>query len=171
MGFLVGTRIRAYGSACRARIARPLLPALFRPDCHRRLRNCTESADPAGSCVRTGARGLWLLRMALQTITAGGDSHPALRTFTVGIDGLKDYAGTAPYRQEAEPFDSAIALRRPAHGSAREASGRPQDSPRLYRFARLAIRESDSVLFRIGSRSWLWTIAVPPVDLVPDPSP
>src|SRR5215471_4200889 len=52
----------------------PNLPALFHPDCNRRLRNCTESADPADCSV--GARGLW----RLLAITAGGDFHPAPRT-------------------------------------------------------------------------------------------
>ena len=35
----------------------PNLPVLFHPDCNRRLRNRTESADPADSSA--GARGLW----------------------------------------------------------------------------------------------------------------
>ena len=52
----------------------PNLPVLFHPDCNRRLRNRTESADPA-DCAAS-ARGLW---RAL-AITAGGDFHPALRT-------------------------------------------------------------------------------------------
>src|SRR6516165_12588358 len=52
----------------------PNLPVLFDPDYNRRLRNRTESADPA-DCAAS-ARGLW---RAL-AITAGGDFHPALRT-------------------------------------------------------------------------------------------
>src|ERR1700746_3464179 len=35
----------------------PNLPVLFHPDCNRRLRNRTESADPADSSA--DARGLW----------------------------------------------------------------------------------------------------------------
>src|SRR5499433_2663905 len=54
----------------------PDLPVLFHPDCNRRLRNCTESADPA-DCP-AGARGLW---RSLAT-TAGGDFHPAPRTWS-----------------------------------------------------------------------------------------
>src|SRR6516162_8058828 len=52
----------------------PNLPVLFHPDCNRRLRNCTESADPADCSV--GARAL---KRSL-AITAGGDFHPAPRT-------------------------------------------------------------------------------------------
>jgi hypothetical protein len=52
----------------------PNLPVLFHPDCNRRLRNRTESADPADCAA--GARGLW----RLLAITAGGDFHPAPRT-------------------------------------------------------------------------------------------
>jgi len=52
----------------------PNLPVLFHPDCHRRLRNRTESADPADCAA--GARGLW----RLLAITAGGEFHPAPRT-------------------------------------------------------------------------------------------
>ena len=52
----------------------PDLPVLFRPDYNRRLRNRTESADPADCSA--GARGLW----RSLAITAGGDFHPAPRT-------------------------------------------------------------------------------------------
>ena len=54
----------------------PNLPVLFHPDYNRRLRNCTESADPA-DCP-AGARGLW---RSLAT-TACGDFHPAPRTWS-----------------------------------------------------------------------------------------
>src|SRR5436305_2846142 len=47
---------------------------LFHPDFNRRLRNCTESADPWS--VRTKA----LAGLGLSALTAGGDFHPALRT-------------------------------------------------------------------------------------------
>src|SRR5215471_14526890 len=52
----------------------PNLPVLFHPDYDRRLRNRTESADPADCSA--GARGLW----QSLAITAGGDFHPAPRT-------------------------------------------------------------------------------------------
>ena len=52
----------------------PNLPVLFHPDCNRRLRNRTESADPGDSSA--GARGL----LRSLAITAGGDFHPAPRT-------------------------------------------------------------------------------------------
>jgi hypothetical protein len=50
---------------------------LFHPDFDRRLRSCTESADPSFPVFpeTEGARGLGLF-----TLTAGGDFHPALRT-------------------------------------------------------------------------------------------
>src|SRR5215471_4168833 len=47
---------------------------LFHPDFDRRLRNCTESADPS-SLGRKALAGL-----GHQALTAGGDFHPALRT-------------------------------------------------------------------------------------------
>ena len=51
-------------------------PRLFHPDYHRRLRNHTESADPALVETKAGARGL----VQNIAITAGGELHPALRT-------------------------------------------------------------------------------------------
>lgn len=47
--------------------------ALFHPDCNRRLRHRTGSADPSGR--PEGARGL-----RARPDTAGGEFHPALRT-------------------------------------------------------------------------------------------
>ena len=44
----------------RAKIARAAATVLFHPDCNRRLRSCTESADPS-SLLEEGARGLGLL--------------------------------------------------------------------------------------------------------------
>src|SRR5580700_9299834 len=52
-------------------------PALSHPDCYRRLRNRTGSADPADTGPAS-ARGL----MRSLALTAGGDFHPAPRTFT-----------------------------------------------------------------------------------------
>ena len=49
---------------------------LFHPDFNRRLRNCTESADP--SSQMDGGKALAGLGVA--ALTAGGDFHPALRT-------------------------------------------------------------------------------------------
>ena len=52
-------------------------PVLSHPDCDRRPRNCTESADPSGTLsprALAGLRTLWPL-------TAGGEFRPALRTF------------------------------------------------------------------------------------------
>src|SRR3954466_12070487 len=46
---------------------------LFYPEFNRRLRSCTESADP---CFNNKA----LAGLGLATLTAGGDFHPALRT-------------------------------------------------------------------------------------------
>src|SRR6516164_5772417 len=52
----------------------PYLPVLFHPDCDRRLRNRTESADPADCSA--SARGL----RRFLAVTAGGEFHPAPRT-------------------------------------------------------------------------------------------
>ena len=49
---------------------------LFHPDCDRRLRSCTESADPFSPKVRRKA----LAGLGVAALTAGGDFHPALRT-------------------------------------------------------------------------------------------
>ena|SRR5436190_20208546 len=49
---------------------------LFHPDFDRRLRNCTESADP---CSQTNG-GKALAGLGVAALTAGGDFHPALRT-------------------------------------------------------------------------------------------
>src|SRR5207342_3761427 len=48
---------------------------LFHPDCNRRLRNHTESADPSSREEKKALAGLGYV-----TLTAGGDFHPALRT-------------------------------------------------------------------------------------------
>src|SRR4051812_27316749 len=50
---------------------------LFHPDCDRRLRSCTESADPSSQKI-DGKKALAGLGVA--ALTAGGDFHPALRT-------------------------------------------------------------------------------------------
>src|SRR5215475_6710990 len=49
MAFLVGlrTRIRAHGTTRARAEARGIATVLFHPDYNRRLRNCTESADPS----------------------------------------------------------------------------------------------------------------------------
>jgi hypothetical protein len=52
-------------------------PVLFHPDFNRRLRSCTESADPSPHDKTKALAGL-----GLATLTAGGDFHPALRTST-----------------------------------------------------------------------------------------
>src|SRR3954454_8145175 len=53
---------------------RVVAAVLFHPDFNRRLRSCTESADP---CFQPTRRSRAL---GLATLTAGGDFHPALRT-------------------------------------------------------------------------------------------
>jgi hypothetical protein len=47
---------------------------LFHPDFNRRLRSCTESADPSSEKKKA------LAGLGFSTLTAGGDFHPALRT-------------------------------------------------------------------------------------------
>src|SRR5947207_10280667 len=51
---------------------------LFHPDFDRRLRSCTESADPSSQGKFNGKKALAGLGVA--ALTAGGDFHPALRT-------------------------------------------------------------------------------------------
>ncbi len=51
----------------------------FHPDCDRRLRHRTGSADPA--TVVAGARGLVPASDGSAAPTAGGELHPALKTF------------------------------------------------------------------------------------------
>src|SRR4051812_39863459 len=60
-------------------------PVLFHPDCDRRLRSCTESADPSSQKI-DGNKALAGLGVA--ALTAGGDFHPALRTWPPGMNGL-----------------------------------------------------------------------------------
>jgi hypothetical protein len=69
----VRTRIRAYGTT-RGTGHAAVATVLFRPDFNRRLRNRTESAGP--SLARKALAGLGDL-----AFTAGGEFHPALRTF------------------------------------------------------------------------------------------
>jgi hypothetical protein len=90
MGFLVGTRIRAHGPAVprpgcfqTAFDVRPVFPALFHPDFDRRLRNCTESADPAGSFVRQALAG-WTARKGRHHRRWGFSPRPENVTATIG---------------------------------------------------------------------------------------
>src|SRR6185437_12014362 len=84
MAFLFGTRIRAHGTRKPALLASAgITTVLFHPDFNRRLRSCTESADPSSSSYvlqEEGARGL---ELRIEALTAGGEFHPALRTSAV----------------------------------------------------------------------------------------
>src|SRR5262245_52137352 len=62
-----------------ARCACDAATLLFHPDSDRRLRNCTESADPFSSEGREALAGL-----GLSVLTAGGEFHPALRRSAAG---------------------------------------------------------------------------------------
>ncbi len=68
------------------RCARPIWTALrrhsilFHPDCDRRLRSCTESADPSGRKPEERSRAQATAALASGAFTAGGDFHPAPRT-------------------------------------------------------------------------------------------
>src|SRR6202042_3646665 len=78
---LVETRIRAHGTRQPAlsEESAGIATVLFHPDFDRRLRSCTESADPSSlNSKRKALAGLGFLRR--ETLTAGGDFHPALRT-------------------------------------------------------------------------------------------
>src|SRR5437764_1903771 len=79
----------------------PNRPVLFHPDYDRRLRNRTESADPADCSA--GARGLW----RSLAITAGGDFHPAPRTRS---ERTPTNAINAPLANPCNPFSPG-----PAH--------------------------------------------------------
>src|SRR5690242_11313482 len=85
MAFLVRTRIRAHGTTWPTPWqAQTVAAVLFHPDFNRRLRSCTESADPSPRLIiKTGGRRsrAWArLDCSILTLTAGGDFHPALRT-------------------------------------------------------------------------------------------
>ena len=90
----------------------PNRPVLFHPDCNRRLRNRTESADPADCSA--GARGLW----RSLAITAGGDFHPAPRTRS---ERTPTNAIKAPLANPCNPFSPG-----PAHAD-RELLPRSKD--------------------------------------------
>src|SRR6266478_9486584 len=64
---------------------------LFHPDFNRRLRIHTESADPffSGSPEKKALAGLGYV-----TLTAGGDSHPALRTSAARLGNLSGLCRT-----------------------------------------------------------------------------
>jgi hypothetical protein len=91
----------------------PNLPVLFHPDCNRRLRNRTESADPADCSA--GARGLW----RSLAITAGGDFHPAPRTRS---DPNPTDAINAPSSQAMQPFCVSRTVTRPRSSEAENAA-------------------------------------------------
>ncbi|BBZ98304.1 hypothetical protein BDS110ZK25_47440 [Bradyrhizobium diazoefficiens] len=63
---------------------------LFHPDFNRRLRSCTESADPSLRGVPEGIpiKEKALAGLGLSALTAGGDFHPALRTYPPDMGGL-----------------------------------------------------------------------------------
>jgi hypothetical protein len=85
---------------------------------------------PALSSGRALAGSGWGAKETLQAITAGGDFRPALRTFTVQIDGKPLWRyGTVSTR--AEPFDNAMAPPLAAHGSIPGSWRRRSDSRRL----------------------------------------
>lgn len=70
-----------------------VIPLSLYPDFNRRPRNHTGSADLAAE--QASARGL----SALRKITAGGESHPALRTFwSLARPALFTTNGTATHR-------------------------------------------------------------------------
>ena len=63
---------------------------LFHPDFNRRLRSCTESADPSlwENSFSGNPFGKALAGLSLSALTAGGDFHPALRTYPPVMGGL-----------------------------------------------------------------------------------
>src|SRR5215471_14268058 len=89
----------------------PNLPVLFHPDYNRRLRNRTESADPADCSA--GARGLW----RSLAITAGGDFHPAPRTRS---DRNPTDAINAPSAKPCNDFRRLLHRAKPMRDSPRQ---------------------------------------------------
>src|SRR3954454_14232333 len=75
-----------------AKPARAAATVLFHPDFNRRLRNCTESADPSPGRRRRSRA--W----AASPFTAGGDFHPALRT-----SAARNERPNSDYDQRARP--------------------------------------------------------------------
>lgn len=74
--------VHAHGTALRWPFEGVAIPFSLHPDYDRRPRDHTGSADLAGRCRLTSARGL----DALRAITAGGELHPALRTFATPME-------------------------------------------------------------------------------------
>lgn len=74
---------------------------LFHPDFDRRLRSCTESADPSlRQILFRKEPGKALAGLGLSALTAGGDFHPALRTSAVRHERpARKYAAGEPSRQ------------------------------------------------------------------------
>ena len=75
---LIRTRIRAHGTRKPALASEGIATVLFHPDFNRRLRSCTESADP--SPQEPALEGKALAGSGLSVLTAGGEFRPALRT-------------------------------------------------------------------------------------------
>ena len=82
----------------RANARRPPQTVLFHPDCNRRLRNHTESADPSPPEL-PGKKAL--AGLGCFTLTAGGDFHPALRTSAARYERPNGNYGESPGRQQA----------------------------------------------------------------------
>src|SRR5436309_10488077 len=108
---------------------------LFHPDFNRRLRNCTESADP--SSLGTKA----LAGLGLSTLTAGGDFHPALRT-SAARDERPDRNMT-PLRGHSKPVPHGKTAWTHADMDIHQAGRASRDGINDWR----AGRESDSGLF------------------------
>jgi len=121
---------------------------LFHPDCNRRLRSCTESADPCP--ITRSDKALAGLDPRIRTLTAGGDFHPALRTSAARLDGLDPtMPGTGAPGKRLERRGFRGAAMRGRHGCFR--IGCPGLAWRvrikLQILKRVAWRDSDSGLF------------------------
>ena len=90
-----------------------LFPLSLYPDCDRRSRNRTGSADPAagvGVTLAAGARGLGILH----AITAGEEFRLALRTCAAGLPaapGIYHISGNAAGRCLCLDYDGRQALK------------------------------------------------------------
>jgi hypothetical protein len=168
MVFLVRTRIRAYGTSGHAPLkeAQTAATVLFHPDFNRRLRSCTESADPSRPKSEVRRSRAWArLDCSIRTLTAGGDFHPALRTSPSSMDGVNDYDQTPAPGQAPRPWGTGMSpMRQPGNARGRRPrpqTGRPQkvnhcdEEPIRFRF----VLSLDNALPINCGRAplWLWT--------------
>jgi hypothetical protein len=116
--------------------ARGAVTVLFHPDCDRRLRICTESADPRPTARSDEAlAGLGLRR---KTLTAGGDFHPALRTSAARPGGLSRLC------RAAVPPASALRRRKSGGGPCAASTAATAPAVRIRIGAQITLVDTDA---------------------------